>query len=936
MLHRPPRLIGRAAELSVLRAAVDRAREGAGGVVVVEGPPGQGKSSLLAALAAEATGVHVLPVAGSQSETGLPFAALDALARPLLEHLPALPGPQAAALERALAIRPGGAVERYAVAAATLSLLAAASASEPLLCLVDDVQWLDESSRAALFFAARRLRTEPIALVLAGRGEPAAPDSIGEVARVRLSPLSDADSIALVDALTDHRIAPESAERLARAGAGNPLALRELVRRLPAEVRDGRAAMTGPPPPDASARALLSERAAALPANARRALLITAVAGDSAPHELRRALAGAGLSTHDLLAAESAGMLRLAPDGPVLQHPLVWSVAYHDAAPAARRAAHRAVADAMAPFDHRRPWHLAAAAAEPDETVASALDRIADDAETRSAFASAARARHRAADLSPDPPARCRRLLAAAAAFEVAGAFREAELVLEQAERHADDPRTRARLRGMQAHQRLRSGHPAEARDDLLAAARSSRATDPAPAAGLFLEASFASMLLGDVDGWRSHAESSLACAPDRAGSVRRAALSIHAAALIAAGRADEASAAIHEIEADLDGGPAGAVAVTGAVEAYGLLVHALVWIERFDSAGRLLERLIGDARRAGAAAALPFLLGQRAVFWLRLGRWSEATAALDEAVTLAEDTGQHAYLTGSLGLRALFNALRGDAEEARATADRGLAVGEIAAPRLAIWPRWALGLLALGRGDIAAALTHLQHAARVHDAAGFAEPGSRPWQPDLIEALTRAGQLEAAERALADWTRQGDEHGRVFAQATAARCRGILAGDDEIDAAFTKALQRHAELPMPYDRARTLLAYGQRLRRARRRSDARPPLRDALRVFSDLGAADWAALARSELRACGGAVPVSARPRTAELTAHEMQVALMVAQGGSNREVGASLFLSPKTIEHHLSTIFRKLGIKRRTELARALGADLPGESSMPSLVEP
>jgi DNA-binding CsgD family transcriptional regulator len=240
------------------------------------------------------------------------------------------------------------------------------------------------------------------------------------------------------------------------------------------------------------------------------------------------------------------------------------------------------------------------------------------------------------------------------------------------------------------------------------------------------------------------------------------------------------------------------------------------------------------------------------------------------------------------------------------------------------VWPEWALGERALAAGRIEDAARHLGRAAAVHDAAGLLEPGSRPWQPSLIEALVRLGESGRAEDLLGAWADAARATGRRFALATAARCRGLLCDEASVDEVFAGALALHAEPAMPFERARTLLCHGERLRRARRRADARAPLREALGIFDRLGAGDWAARTRQELRATGGTVPSGARPGAADLTPHELQVALMVAEGRTNREVAAAMFLAPKTIEHHLSAIFRKLGLRRRTELARLFAGDL------------
>ncbi len=916
-------IVGRDAELERLRALVAAARDGASGALCVFGPAGQGKTALLDRLCSECADAEIVRATGIESESELPFGTLDAVVRPLLEHLDLVPAAQRRALEAALALSAdaGAPADPFAIGAGTLSLLAAAAEERPLLCLVDDLHWVDDASRRALLFAVRRLRREPVAVVLATRGDdaPAVPDLQG-IEQLRVGPLGAEEARAILLEMSGGRLASEIADQLVAAAAGNPLMLLELAARLTPEQLAGRDVLIGPPPPGARARDLLAERVAALPEPAARALLVVTTVEDSDVELLRGALREAGASLDDLLPAEEAGLLQLRAGRLELRHPLVRSVAYHEASPDAKRRAHAAVAAALPESDGRRAWHLAGAATEADEEVAAALDAEAERVRLRGGYVSSARTRVRAADMTPDPGRRVARLLEGAGDFELGGSFAEARRVLAAAREMTDDPAVLARIRGVEASLLLRGGHAREARDALLAQARALEDRLPTASARFYLQSAFASMANAEADAWEAHARSALAVVPADEERTRAVGEAMLASALVAAMRLDEAEPLLAKVEARVVD-RAGDDPIGGAVEVYALMARSLVWIERFGSARAIVERLERDARRLGVIAGLPYILNMRASLETHVGRWGAAQVAVAEQIALARDSGDELFLHAGLATSAWIAAIRGDDERCVTDAQAALGGAGDLNLSIAVFSHWALGLLALGRGEMETALNELRWLA---DRAGYPEPGSRGWEPDLVEALIRSGETGAAEERLAAWEADAERTGRVTPLATAARCRGLLVADEEVDATFARALELHERLPVPFQRARTLYCYGERLRRGRRRSDARAPLRDALAIFEHLGAAAWAAKARTELRATGGMVPVQSRAELDELTPHELQVALLVAEGKTNREVAAALFLAPKTIEHHLSAIFRKLDIRRRTELARVFAAEL------------
>jgi tetratricopeptide (TPR) repeat protein len=499
-----------------------------------------------------------------------------------------------------------------------------------------------------------------------------------------------------------------------------------------------------------------------------------------------------------LAPAERDGLVVLDVGRLVLRHPLVRSVAYHGATPQERRTAHGAVATALPVGDPRRAWHLAAASAEPSEPVALEPDAAAA-ARARGGPGPAGRLQRRAGDLTPDRRRRARRLLAAAADFDPAGQPDEARRALDDAERLVDDPVLLARIRGTRAQVLLRSGHPAAARGPLVHEAAELAGTDGPAAARLLLDAALAGMLLGELESWREDARSALALLPGEDEPLRPLAVAMLATALIGAGRSAEAEPLLAGI--DFGAPAATGAAMAGTADVLALLAHALVWIDRWAEAERLVDRLIDRARSSSAVSALSYALGVKAALDARRGRWAAAAAGAHEGVALAAAAGSESHVAGTSGAAALVAAWQGRAEDCEAHARRSLALAGRSAPRLAVWPEHALGELALARGDIEAAVGHLERAAAVHDAAGLVEPGSRPWQPSLIEALVRLGETARAERLLEAWERAAAATGRRFARATAGRCRGLLCEEDAVDACFAAALaaaRGAGDLPPP------------------------------------------------------------------------------------------------------------------------------------------
>jgi DNA-binding CsgD family transcriptional regulator len=925
-----PLLIGRDAELVRLDAVLSAVRAGESTALVLHGAPGAGKTALLDWSVSRAPEFRVLRAAGVQAETDIPYAGLHALVAPVLGERTRIPRPQRLALERAFALTEMTGGDRFAVGAALLSLLGGVAEDGPVVCAVDDAQWLDGPTLEAVRFAARRVGHEGVVLLLAARGETAPEVDLAGVERLAVAPLEHAAARELVAERAGAPVAAQVAERIVRSAAGNALALVEILDGLGREQLAGRIDFTEPLPPGASALDLYAARVAALPAGARRALLVTAVAGDAPADVVAAALTRVGTALADLEVAERGLLVERLPGRVRFRHPLAQAATYHAAGGPDRRAAHAAVAAVLGADDPRRPWHLAAAATRPEEEVAAALEDAAARARRQGGAASAAHANLRAAELTPDTGRRARRLVAAADDLLIAGLTANARRALDEALAGPVAPDVDARARAGLAEAELRDGRPRSACTALCEQASLLAAADPARAGLLMMKAAMAAMLAGDTGAWESAAKGAQELLSTQPEPLRALAGGLAAVARLAHGDRHAAPLVEHAMAA-VAGLPellrSGSLTPSGPVEIATLLAQASIWTEQWRPTADVLDGLLAALRDLAAPTAVVYPMTVRAWLDFRRGHWDRALAAAAESVALARHTNQQTGLAAALAIEATVRAGRGDAEACRAGAAHARASIERAgAAGAAVYPSTALSLLALGDGDIATALDELEHARAGTAAAGMREPGAMPWLGDHLEALVRAGRGDDARERIAELRTLPSLADRALGRALVARCEALLGGDAELDNGFAAALELHDRAGVPFERARTLLALGQRRRRARRPSDARAPLREALEIFDTLGARPWSRQARSELRAAGAAVPAATPPVFAGLTAHEVQVAELVAEGRTNREIAAALFIAPKTAEHHLSRVYRKLGIRRRSELAR-IAADLrPG----------
>jgi DNA-binding CsgD family transcriptional regulator len=898
-------LLGREREREVLDRLLDGVRAGRSGVLVVHGEAGVGKTALLEYAAEAARELRIARTFGVEADMELPFAAVQQLCSPFFELIERLPQPQGDALGAAFGLSPGPTPNRFLVGLAVLGLLAEAAEEQPLVCVVDDAQWLDVASVRTLAFVARRLLAERIALVFATR---TLGDAIAGLPELHVEPLGRRDARALLESVLPARLDERVLDRIVAETRGNPLALLELPRGLSPTQLAGGFGLPAAVPLSASIEESFTRRLANLPGDARRLLLVAAAdpVGDTAL--VWRAAQQLGIPESVAGTVEAEGLLDLGARV-VFRHPLVRSAVYRAAGLKERRAVHGALAEATDPLvdPDRRAWHRAQAASLPDEDVAAELERSAGRAQARGGLAAVAAFLERAAALTPESEQRARRVLAAAGAKRDAGDLEAALGLLVGVEDAALDELGRARIDLLRAQIALAQWRGGDAGRLFLSAAKRLEPLDPELARETYLEA-LGGAMANDVEvvGGAPAVAAAARAAPHGTVSPRTADVLLDAFAIrLTDGYAAAVPALAEALELLLamdvsNEGVGRWFSLSGARD--GNIVALEMWDH--EALHLLAARQVQVARDRGALVHLQFALSFLARSHMFAGELTAATLMIDEARLIAEATGNPALVNAPI----ILAAWRG--HEARAS-ELLEATSEEAATRRWTSNNYARSVLynGLGRHDAA------------RDAAWEAfqaDPiGYGTWLvPELAEAASRTADRALLEFALEWISERTRAISSGWASGIEARVRALLSEGEAADTLYRQSIAHLSDTRARLELARTHLLYGEWLRRERRRLDARKHLRAALDAFTSMGAEAFARRAERELLATGE----HARKRTVEtldqLTPQETQIARLAADGHTNQEIATRLFISPSTVEYHLRKVFRKLDVKSRTQL--------------------
>ncbi|HEY2441152.1 MAG TPA: LuxR C-terminal-related transcriptional regulator [Solirubrobacteraceae bacterium] len=905
----PGRLLDRYVERGMFDRFLGRVRGGQSSVLVVRGEPGIGKTALLDYTVESAFGFRVVRADGVESEMELPFAGLQQLCAPMLDRLDRLPGPQRDALGVAFGLSAGDPPDRFVVALAVLSLLSEAAGERPLLVVVDDAQWLDRASATVLAFVARRLLAEPVALVFATR-EPS--EELSGLPELVVEGLGGDDARALLRSVVHARLDEGVERRFLAEARGNPLALLEVPRGLTASELAGGFGLPVAVPVPRRIEESFRRRLAMLPADTRRLLVVAAAEPVGDPVLVWRAAERLGIRAEAAEAAETEGFV-LFGTRVRFRHPVVRSVVYEAASLRARREAHRVLAYVTDPRldPDRRAWHRAQAAPGPDEDVACELERSAGRARARGGVSAAAAFLERASALTLEPARRAERALAAAQAKYGAGAFDAALGLLATAQDGPLSDLQRAQAELLRAQITFAARRGTDAPPLLLRAAKRFEPLDPALARGIYLEALVAALFAGRLaSGGVLEAAKAARAAPPSPQPPRPSDFLLDGLALVvtdgpAAGGpvVSRALAALRSQEVTTDEG----LRLLLAAAYVGFVWDAEAW-------DVLTARVVELARDAGALSVLIPALGTRATLHVFAGDFRMAISTIEEVGAITGMRESRSGLYGRLALAAIQGREADALRVIEATSQDFRAAGEGMG---LTGVEWATAVLYNGLGRYEEAQAAAQQTSD--------DPASRyaGWAlPELIEAASRTGNCERCAKALQRLTERTRASGTEWALGIEARSRALLSDGEAAERLYREAIERLARTRLRVDLARAHLLYGEWLRRQRRRLDAREQLHQAHELFVRFGAEAFAERTRVELKATGE----HARKRTPqtrdELTPQEAQVARLAAEGKTNQEIAAQLFISASTVDYHLRKAFLKLGVKSRTQLARHVRA--------------
>jgi DNA-binding CsgD family transcriptional regulator/tetratricopeptide (TPR) repeat protein len=909
--------LGRTSERELLDGMLAEARNGRSAVMVIRGEPGIGKTALLRHAARQASGLRVAQVDGVQAEMELPFAGIHRLCAPMFDRLDALAEPQRNALSVALGVSPGDPPDRFLVALAVLSLLCATAEQRPLLCLVDDAQWIDAASAQVLGFVARRLLAESVAMVFSLR-EPIAGHALDGLPQLALDGLGEADARTLLSRAVPGRLDDRVRDRMIDETRGNPLALVELSRSMSAAERaGGYAAPTAGDLPGQLEEQYL-RRVGGLPEATRRLILLAAADPLGDATLIWRAAETLSIDASALAPAADAGLLEI-DDHVRFQHPLVRSAVYRAASPHDRKRLHEALAEVSDP--DRRAWHRALATAGRDEAVATELERSAHRAQTRGGLAAAAAFLERATSLTADPTLRARRALTAAQAGFRAGAFDAALALVAMAEAEALDDFQSAEADLLRGNVALASGSTSDAPRLLLQAATRLEPLDLDLARETYLAAWGAAGLAGHPggDGVRAEVCRAVRALPAPQGDPRSLDLLLDGLALLTTDGHAAAAPTLRRAATALPAMPVEDVMRWGWVAPS---ASALLW--DIEGMRAISARQVQLARDIGAAAQLPLYLWQLGAASAWMGDFAGAASFVAESESVAAATGSRVapYTRIRLG------ALRGrEADASSAIADAIELAAAVGQGMAASWAHWAAAVLYNGLGRYEEAASSARQAA-----SDTLSPTLSMWAlPELVEAAARVGDAELARGALARVVETTQPCGGEFALGIEARSRALISDGAAAEYLYREAIDRLSRTRLRPELARAHLVFGEWLRQETRGVDAREQLHAAEDMFAGIGMEAFAERARRELVAAG------ARPRkrtletSAELTPQEGQIARLARDGLTNSDIGAHLFLSPRTVEWHLHKVFAKLGINSRSGLYSALPAPEVDATSSP-----
>lgn len=901
-------LLGRERELGAVLAVCRGAAVGRGSVLVVSGEPGIGKTALLAAAGEASSECDVVRATGVEAESAVAFATLQGLLWPLRDRLDELDASQAGLLRGILELGPTVGASTFTVGAATLALLSVAAEPRPIIALVDDVQWSDVASQEVLCFIGRRLEQERV-VVLAGlrEGEPSLLADERSFARLRLEALDTESARSLLERSSPDQLAANVLESLLDACAGSPLGLIELPLVLTEAQRRGEEPLPAPLAAGPLVQRAFAARASTLDAAARRALLLLAASGDASVALLARV----GVEQEAIDAVESSGLIARRTEILVFRHPLVQSAVFSAATPDERRKAHGALAAAV--DGSRRAWHLAGAAAGPDESVAEALEASAADARFAGGLAAEAQALERAAALTPDAERRAGRLLGAAQAWRRAGRSEHAEALLRDALRLADDAVMRARIQLEQADLLYHHYEMQASYDLLLAQAEHMVPVDPKLASRILVTASRAGSFRLDSATTIALAERALALVEGDGGTEELdAEIAVIAARMLLMRPPDERDIRlVARAAARLERPARRAACDEGPWIAYCLALH-----ERDEAARSLSDQLLADARAAGDVLHLSYRLCARAALEQATGRLDSAWAFAAESLALSREIGDPFRISEAYWILAEVESARGNVAETRE------ALGSV--HERTPWNEgWALGIAHLACGQFEQAIPYLGASAEQVDRGEVARAWYHQVPLELAEAYVRAGRRHDADVLLRRHADAIERCPLARPRAKLARVRALGAPEATIDTAFAAALSLLDEVPQHLERGRVELGWGERLRESGRSADAVVHLEHALARFDALGAVGWAERARRELESASGSTRAQEPRRSDVLTAQELRVSQHAAAGLRDREIAALLYLSPRTVESYLHNAYRKLDVSNRTQLAGVLAGD-------------